>query len=142
MADVAVIGMSCRFPGEATSPEKLWKMLMARKTAWSEFPTDRMNMDGFYHPDGHRQGSVSQPSLLQLSPEEAMLIWWRAKISFRGAHFLQDDIAAFDASVSSIIPDDDRLSLMGYVVFLYERRRCLCHGSSAASTTGDFLRSN
>ncbi|ROT34686.1 phenolpthiocerol synthesis polyketide synthase ppsA [Sodiomyces alkalinus F11] len=84
MADIAVIGMSCRFPGDATSPEKLWKMLKARKTAWSKFPEDRMNMKGFYHPDGHRQGSIS----------------------FRGAHFLRDDIASFDASFFYMNEDD------------------------------------
>lgn len=56
---IAVIGMSCRFPGTATSPQGLWEMIKNKNTAWSEIPPDRVNMDGFYHPDGQRQGSVS-----------------------------------------------------------------------------------
>ncbi|KAL2757771.1 hypothetical protein ACRALDRAFT_1047756 [Sodiomyces alcalophilus JCM 7366] len=84
MTDIAVVGMSCRFPGDATSPEKLWQMIMARKTAWSKFPEDRMNIDGFYHPDGHRQGSIS----------------------FRGAHLLKNDLASFDASFFSMNEDE------------------------------------
>jgi acyl transferase domain-containing protein len=55
--DIAVIGMGCRFPGSADSPEKLWDMLIKGESAWSEFPEDRLNIDGFYHPTG-RQGSV------------------------------------------------------------------------------------
>ena len=56
---IAVIGMACRFPGDATSPEKLWDMLVNARNAWSEFPEDRINIEGFYHPSGNRAGSVS-----------------------------------------------------------------------------------
>ena len=56
---IAVIGMACRFPGDATSPDKLWDMLVNGRSAWSEFPDDRINIDGFYHPSGNRAGSVS-----------------------------------------------------------------------------------
>lgn len=55
---IAVIGMACRFPGDATSQEKLWELLISGRNAWSEFPKDRVNIDGFYHPSGNRQGSV------------------------------------------------------------------------------------
>jgi acyl transferase domain-containing protein len=55
---IAVIGMGCRFPGDATSPEELWELLVNGRNAWSEFPKDRINIDGFYHPSGGRQGSV------------------------------------------------------------------------------------
>jgi len=59
MEDVAIIGMACRFPGSATSPEALWEMLRKGESAWSEFPEDRLNIIGYYHPSGDRQGSVS-----------------------------------------------------------------------------------
>ncbi len=59
MDDIAIIGMSCRFPGEASSIEGLWQMIEDGQCAYSDFPKDRFNIDGFYHPDGHRQGSVS-----------------------------------------------------------------------------------
>ncbi|TQN73231.1 Highly reducing polyketide synthase SAT13 [Colletotrichum shisoi] len=84
MEDIAIIGMACRFPGNATSPEKLWEMMAQKESAWSEFPEDRLNIDGYYHPSGDRQGSIS----------------------FRGAHFLKDDIAAFDASFFSVMAED------------------------------------
>lgn len=38
---VAIIGMSCRFAGEATSPSKLWDLCIAGKDAWSPIPSDR-----------------------------------------------------------------------------------------------------
>lgn len=58
MDDIAIIGMSCRFPGEAKSIQGLWDMVQKGSCAYSDFPEDRINIDGFYHPDGHRQGSV------------------------------------------------------------------------------------
>lgn len=58
MDDIAVIGMGLRFPGNATSPEELWKVLERGESQWSEFPKDRLNIDGYYHPGGERQGSV------------------------------------------------------------------------------------
>ncbi|KAH7313034.1 beta-ketoacyl synthase domain-containing protein [Rhexocercosporidium sp. MPI-PUGE-AT-0058] len=72
---IAVIGMACRFPGDATSPDHLWELLANGRNAWSEFPKDRINIDGFYHPSGNREGSIC----------------------FKGGHFLKEDIAAWDA---------------------------------------------
>lgn len=47
---IAVIGMSCRFPGGSTNPEKLWEMLSEGRDGWSEGAKDRFNMTSFYHP--------------------------------------------------------------------------------------------
>lgn len=58
--DIAVVGIGLRFPGDASSPEELWKVLERGESQWSEFPKDRLNIDGYYHPGGDRQGSVSQ----------------------------------------------------------------------------------
>ena len=51
---IAIVGMACRLPGEATSPDKLWKLCAEKQAAWSEVPRDRMNLEAFYHPDGER----------------------------------------------------------------------------------------
>jgi acyl transferase domain-containing protein len=59
MEPIAVVGMGCRFPGDGTDPESLWDMITQGKSAWSEFPKDRMNIESYYHPSGDRQGSVS-----------------------------------------------------------------------------------
>lgn len=67
MEDIAIIGISCRFPGAASSIEGFWRMMEEGQSAWSEFPPDRLNIDGFYHPDGHRQGSVSTARSLKFS---------------------------------------------------------------------------
>lgn len=93
MEDVAIVGIGLRFPGDAKSPEELWKVLERGESQWSEFPTDRLNIDGYYHPGGDRLGSASIQSL----PSEHILT---VQISFRGAHFLKEDIATFDAPVS------------------------------------------
>lgn len=62
---IAVIGMACRFPGDATSPDHLWELLENGRNAWSEFPKDRINIDGFYHPSGNREGSVCCQMILK-----------------------------------------------------------------------------
>ncbi|CAM5312234.1 SDR family NAD(P)-dependent oxidoreductase OS=Streptomyces alboniger OX=132473 GN=CP975_27340 PE=4 SV=1 [Streptomyces alboniger] len=38
---IAIVSMSCRYPGGATSPEQLWKLLSEGSDAISVFPTDR-----------------------------------------------------------------------------------------------------
>ncbi|HEY1278336.1 MAG TPA: SDR family NAD(P)-dependent oxidoreductase, partial [Acidimicrobiales bacterium] len=41
---IAIIGMSCRFPGGATSPEAFWQLLRDGRDAISEYPADRVAM--------------------------------------------------------------------------------------------------
>ncbi|MDP2290715.1 MAG: polyketide synthase, partial [Actinomycetota bacterium] len=41
---IAIIGMSCRFPGGATSPEAYWDLLCERRDAVSEYPAERRAM--------------------------------------------------------------------------------------------------
>ena len=55
---IAIIGMSCKFPGDATSVESFWKMLCEKRTAVSKVPEDRFNVDAFYHPDPERVDAV------------------------------------------------------------------------------------
>lgn len=96
MEDIAIVGLGLRFPGDATSPEELWKVLEGGESQWSEFPKNRLNIDGYYHPGGDRQGSVSFTSARLSSVANC------EQISFRGAHFLKGDVAAFDAPVSRL----------------------------------------
>ncbi|KAL2751801.1 hypothetical protein ACRALDRAFT_1053174 [Sodiomyces alcalophilus JCM 7366] len=79
---IAVIGMSCRLPGGANSPEELWDMLSKGRSAWGPVPPDRWNADAFYHPDTRAKESLV----------------------FRSGFFLDQDIAAFDARFWSIPP--------------------------------------
>ncbi len=56
---IAIVGMGCRFPQDATSPENLYDMILRKQWARSDIPSDRFNVDAFYHPDSDRNGMVS-----------------------------------------------------------------------------------
>jgi hypothetical protein len=57
--DIAIIGMSCKAPGDATSPEKLWRLCVEGRNAWSEIPEHRFSQAAFFHPQGEHPGRVS-----------------------------------------------------------------------------------
>ncbi|MGK5638498.1 type I polyketide synthase, partial [Streptomyces sp. URMC 126] len=49
---IAIVGMACRFPGGATSPDELWQLLATGGDAMSTFPTDRgWDLEALYNPD-------------------------------------------------------------------------------------------
>ena len=56
---IAIVGMSCRFPGGSTSPTKLWDMLAAGRSGWSKVPSERFVHRSFYHPSSDMTGTVS-----------------------------------------------------------------------------------
>ncbi|MFD8460379.1 type I polyketide synthase [Streptomyces antimycoticus] len=55
---IAIIGMSCRFPGGVRSPEDLWELLTEGTDAISPLPADRGWDAGAYHPDPERTGTT------------------------------------------------------------------------------------
>ncbi|MGW5249464.1 thioester reductase domain-containing protein [Streptomyces sp. NPDC004129] len=55
---VAIVGMSCRFPG-ASSPDELWRLAVDERDEISDFPTDRgWDLDALYDPDPAKPGSI------------------------------------------------------------------------------------
>jgi hypothetical protein len=58
MGPIAVVGLSLKFPQEATSPEAFWKMLMEKRCAMTEVPSDRLNVDAFQGTDTNRTDQV------------------------------------------------------------------------------------
>ncbi|TVY24316.1 Reducing polyketide synthase [Lachnellula hyalina] len=77
---IAIIGLSFKFPQEATSAQYFWEMLMQGRTASTETPKSRMHTDAF-RLSGGRQFD---------------------KFTTSKACFIKDDIAAFDAPFFSI----------------------------------------
>ncbi|MFD1503328.1 type I polyketide synthase, partial [Streptosporangium lutulentum] len=56
---IAIVGMSCRFPGGADTPEDLWRLLAAGGDALTDFPDDRgWNVEDIYHPEPGQAGKT------------------------------------------------------------------------------------
>ncbi|KAI1468109.1 putative polyketide synthase [Daldinia caldariorum] len=77
---IAIIGISGRFPGDAENPQKLWDMIFEGRSAATRIPSDRFNVDSFYHPSTERFGTMN----------------------VKEAHFMKRDISAFDAPFFNI----------------------------------------
>lgn len=56
---VAVIGLGCRFSGEATSVEGFWDMLLHGRTGHGPVPSNRYEASAWKHPNHERKGAVS-----------------------------------------------------------------------------------
>lgn len=72
---LAIIGMACHFPGDATNIENLWRCLLEGRSMATKIPKEKFNINGHYHPDPDRGGSLYMDS----------------------GHFLKESMEPFDA---------------------------------------------
>jgi acyl transferase domain-containing protein len=91
---IAVVGMACRLPGEATDPERLWKILAEQRDVWTTTPSDRFNHGLYYHPDPSRNGTVCFPQLVYVFNSFDS---YYSQSNVAGGHFLRDHLGFFDA---------------------------------------------
>jgi hybrid polyketide synthase / nonribosomal peptide synthetase ACE1 len=56
---IAIVGSGCRFPGGASSPSSLWKLLREPRDLLKEIPKERFDLTSFYHPDGSHHGTTN-----------------------------------------------------------------------------------
>ncbi|KAK7222876.1 hypothetical protein V2G26_010879 [Clonostachys chloroleuca] len=80
---IAVVGMSCRMPGGANSPEELWKVIENGTATWTPVPKDRFNEKAFHHPNINDPNGTS---------------------THQGGHFIDADVRDFDHAFFHVSP--------------------------------------
>lgn len=81
---IAIIGIGCRFPGGADSPDKFWRLLNSGVDAITEVPAERWNARTFFDDESGKPGKSStrwggflasidqfDPHFFGISPREA-----------------------------------------------------------------------
>ncbi|MFF7638645.1 SDR family NAD(P)-dependent oxidoreductase, partial [Kitasatospora sp. NPDC008050] len=67
---LVIVGMACRFPGDVTSPEDLWRLVAEGRDEVGEFPTDRgWNANSTHDPAQFTMTATRQGAFVHDAPE-------------------------------------------------------------------------
>jgi hypothetical protein len=75
---IAIVGMSCRLPGNISTPDEFWELCSRGRSGWSEIPKERFDAAAFQHPNPGKG------------------------INAKGGNFLTEDLGLFDAPFFSL----------------------------------------
>lgn len=79
---IAIVGIGCRYPGEASTPDKFWDLMVNKKDAIVDIPKDRWDQKKFYDPSEKKSG----------------------KMRIKQGGFLTEDIKSFDPLFFGVSP--------------------------------------
>lgn len=125
---IAIVGMSCRFPGGASSPAEFWELCSRARSGFrSGVPPERFDHEAFYHPNAGKIGTYHA----------------------QGGYFLDDDLATFDAPFFSLTEKEAVASKCMQIFTLASdvAERSLtyspdnCSGSATETSVGMHIRS-
>ncbi|KAL8971946.1 MAG: hypothetical protein Q9183_000809 [Haloplaca sp. 2 TL-2023] len=111
---LAVVGLSFKFPEDATTPEAFFQMMMEKRCVMKEWPSDRVNVEAFYSPTNDSVDTIP----------------------FRGGHFLNEPLEKFDAPFFSLTASEAKAMDPQQRLLLETAYRALENGKV---NTGHFL---
>ncbi|MCP4194830.1 MAG: SDR family NAD(P)-dependent oxidoreductase [Planctomycetaceae bacterium] len=101
---IAIVGLACRFPGGANSPQAFWKLLREQVDAVTEIPADRWNSNAYFDNDPETAGKMYtragafidriadfDPAFFGISPREALYLDPQQRLLLESSYLALED---------------------------------------------------